>query len=163
MSKGTSGGSMLVRRLERTGALGQRHTPGNRHQEKEDKRLWGGDGHASSRRQAEDTDRADRLAWGYRFRSAYSGLLHLPASVNRADYEAARHILGRIREAVAQGGWTRAEWRRLRVLEERWAARAAGRDPTFNQHGWRAHGGGPKVRSPFSPLTDITTRKGYER
>lgn len=103
--------------------------------------VYGCDGYGSNRRQAEDSDAADRKAWaGRKYRAAYSSLLNLPVAVRAGDRGMAGFILGRVRGLLERGGWTRSENRRLWEMERAWARRAAGKDPTFNHKGWRADG-----------------------
>lgn len=52
----------------------------------------------------------------------------------------AARFLDRIKHAIDIGGWTRSEWRRLRLLEMKWGARAEGVDPRFNEVGNRKGG-----------------------
>lgn len=101
---------------------------------------FGGDGYASFRRRAEDSDRADREAWGKPFRAAYASMLALPRVVNANDTKTAGQILERVEAALARGHWTRGEWARLTRMRGVWGSRAGGRDITFKLKGWRAKG-----------------------
>jgi hypothetical protein len=103
--------------------------------------LYGADGHASGRRKAEDSDRADREAWaGRKFKSAYASMVALPDKVKPNDRAMAQTVLMRVRAAIDRGGWTRTENARLHRMEFDWELRATGKDPTFKRHGWSSNG-----------------------
>lgn len=68
-------------------------------------------------------------------RSAYHSIVGDSPEVKRGDTTTASLHLVRIRKAIDTGGWTRSEWRRLRLLEAKWAVRAAGKDLRYNMVG----------------------------
>lgn len=105
--------------------------------------VYGGDGAASFRRKAQDSDAEDRKAWaGRQYGSAYAAMVNLPESVNAKDYAQARLILTRVRKAIDRGHWTKSENGRLHRIEAQWQARAEGRNATFNLRGWKRMSGG---------------------
>lgn len=75
--------------------------------------------------------------YGVRWHSAYQRMLGPRPKCGPKDYGAAYLYLGRIKQALEQGGWTPGEWGRLHKLEEKWQRRAEGKDPVFEVMGNR--------------------------
>lgn len=96
----------------------------------------GGFGYTYTARGDEIEDRREREAHPNRvLRSAYWSILgHIP-QLGPGDRQGAANILTRIRRAIAQEGWKRAEWRRLYAMEKKWLRRSEGRDVRFNLFG----------------------------
>lgn len=91
-------------------------------------------------REMEESDREDRRAWGYRFKSAYSTIVGPNPDCEPGDCRTAREKVHLIEKALDQGGWTRNEHRRLRRMLSKWKMRADGRDPRYNVVGNRKTG-----------------------
>lgn len=93
-------------------------------------------GYGGHERANEAHDRVEREAYpNRRLRSAYSSIVGSLPTLGPADLAGAYDVLKRIRSAIERGGWTRAEWRRLRDLEAKWSRRASGEDKRFNAVG----------------------------
>lgn len=87
---------------------------------------------------AAQADRDSREAWGVPVRSAYLRRVALPQEVAPGNTGAAAEIVYRIDGCLQEHGrWTEKERRRLKVMRDAWALRAAGRDIVFQVVGWQ--------------------------
>lgn len=96
-----------------------------------------------SRAEQADIDERQARPWK-QLRGAFYSMIGDAPILGPADHEGAAAYLTKIRLALARGGWTNSEWKRLRQLHVKWARRAEGRDPWFevygNQRQWADHG-----------------------
>lgn len=70
--------------------------------------------------------------------SAYYALIGPAPRCAPGDTSVARSFLERITTALEHTSWTRDERNRLRLLRDKWARRAKGKDPRFQAVGTRA-------------------------
>lgn len=97
-------------------------------------------------------DRANRRGEG---RSAYHSIIGDLTEVSPRDFTTAQAIVARIGQAIALGGWTRNEWRRLHRLNLTWRRRAEGLDPRFNVVGTRKTGLSEEQRRQIKLIKDL--------
>jgi hypothetical protein len=116
-----------------SGTVAQRHadTPQGSPLYKEEKSERGrGDGPPPDL--ARESDRQTARAHVTSFpNSGYRMTLGMPPRCEPGDTLAAGIYCDKIERIQNQGGWTKAEWTRLRQMHEKWARRAAGLDPRF--------------------------------
>jgi hypothetical protein len=87
-------------------------------------------------RGAEVEDAQHRLAYpGHPLRSAYLSTVGEPVDCGPSDTKTAEQVLMRVEDAIAKGGWTRAEWARLYRMRIKWRRRSKGEDLWFNLMG----------------------------
>lgn len=102
-------------------------------------RDWGG----RARTSAEISDDEERKA-GRKLKAAYYPMIGDAPVLGPGDHTGATHYLHKISQAIARGGWTRTEWKRLQLLHKKWFRRANGTDPYFEVYGnrrqWADHG-----------------------
>ena len=72
-----------------------------------------------------------------RARDSYHSLIGTTPLVGPGDHHAARDHLSKIQMAIAKGGWSAQELKRLHRLKGRWTKRAQGLDPRYEIAGTR--------------------------
>ena len=98
-----------------------------------------------------------RRPWGRPLRAAFYAELPDSPRGPHVSREDCQRYLARIRDVAEMHCWTRAERKRLKVLEQRWARRARGEDARFNALG--VQGGVNerfRVKSKLEQLREIT-------
>lgn len=121
--------SRKAERAKKTGTEGEGSRPG------------GDFGYSTRPRGPETSDRDEREAYpGSKLRSAYLSIVGENPDLLPGDTQGAAEVLARIEAAIAKGGWTRSEWRRLHSMRWKWKHRADGTDPRFMVVGNRQTG-----------------------